>query len=271
MHRNDNDTVITNWGPLAGAAPLVSVQSGQSSVLAAHLTWLLWDIGWVRLVVKSSGLALSRAEVTSYFINLCNGRVTVWNKKMHHHLIALKFAVSWGYELDLSVTDILPGLKCNILASPVLQTAAASRNMWPGPLLPSVPLGGHWNIMSTILYHGVHVEICPFLSPLSSGSLINVFAIHHHETGIIGWVINHCLLWELWSVYLNAQESHLIVDIFVHMLTARDSPVIPAAPCLRLPKPYIIAFTLSQETFNASLSVQQYKSGSFVFHLRKNI
>lgn len=114
----------------------------------------------------------------------------------------------------------------------------------------------------------VHAEICPFMSPLSSGSL-NVSAIHHHETGIIGWVINHCLLWELWSVYLNAQESHLIVDIFVHMLTAHDSPVIPAAPCLRLPKPYIIAFTLSQETFNASLSEQQYKSGSFIFHLRK--
>lgn len=111
--------------------------------------------------------------------------------------------------------------------------------------------------------------ICPFLSPLSSGSLINVSAIHHHETGIIGWVINYCLLWELWSVYLKAQESHLIVDIFVHMLTAHDSPVIPAAPCLRLSKPYIIAFTLSQETFNASLSGQQYKSGSFVFHLRK--
>lgn len=72
-------------------------------------------------------------------------------------------------------------------------------------------------------------------------------------------------------MYLNAQESHLIVDIFVHMLTAHDSPVIPAAPCLRLPKPYIIAFTLSQETFNASLSGQQYKSGSFVFHLRKKI
>lgn len=126
------------------------------------------------------------------------------------------------------------------------------------PTFPWVGTGISW-----VPYHimAVHVEICPFLSPLSSGSLIKVSALHHHETEIIGWVINHSLLWELWSVYLNAQESHLIVDIFVHMLTARDNPVIPAAPCLRLPKPYIIAFTLSQETLNASLSGQQYKSG----------
>lgn len=72
-------------------------------------------------------------------------------------------------------------------------------------------------------------------------------------------------------MYFNAQESHLVLDVFVHVLTAHDGPFVPAAPCLRLPNPYIIACTLSQETFNTSLSRQQYKSesGARVFHLRK--
>lgn len=123
-------------------------------------------------------------------------------------------------------------------------------------------------------YHHIvhdHVGTCPILSPLSSGPPINISAIHRHETGIIGRVINRRLLWDLQSVYFNAQESHLILDVFVHMLTDHEVLFVPAAPCLRLPDPHIFAYTLSQETFNPSLSGQQYKSGSgaCVFHLRK--
>lgn len=70
-------------------------------------------------------------------------------------------------------------------------------------------------------------------------------------------------------MYFSAQESYLILDVFVHMLTDHDSPFVSAAPCLRLPNLHTIAHALSQETFNPSLSGQQYRSGSGarVFHL----
>lgn len=166
---------------------------------------------------------------------------------------ALNFAASWGSEPDLSVTDALPGLKCSILASLVLQTATHSRNTWLGPLLISFPhLPSPGSPAWALGYHECHIISCMsmwssvhFCLPLALVPSLMFLLYTRHETGIIGWVINHCLLWELWSVYFNAQESPLIVDIFVHMLTAHDSPVIPAAPCLRLPKPYIIACTLS--------------------------
>lgn len=71
------------------------------------------------------------------------------------------------------------------------------------PISPAlVPLSGHWNVIVSVIILCMTVwRSAPFLSPNGSVSLIRISAVHQHETRIIGWALNHRLLWELWSAY----------------------------------------------------------------------
>lgn len=80
MHRNNN--TIGLWGVAwAGRGLPVSVQLGESSVLAPNLTGLLWDVVQVWLVMEGLGIGFITKQVLSNLTCLTpriyNGRAKV--------------------------------------------------------------------------------------------------------------------------------------------------------------------------------------------------